>query len=159
LPTTLIAISTSKQSTLFFLLAFRPCLHSSHTHTQTRTHARIHTHTHTRARARAHARTHTHTHTHTHTRYGDQIEAKDAEDLRKKLKDLREFVNSEDATAESIKERVGAVQKDSLKVFDAAAKKQQAEKKAAEGEDEGSDDKKKKADDAEFEDVNSKKKK
>jgi molecular chaperone DnaK len=89
-------------------------------------------------------------------RYKDQIEESDSDDLKTKIKDLREYVASEDATATEIKERVGEVQKESLKVFDAAAKKQAAEK---EGEDaDAANSEKKSADDGEFEDVKDEKK-
>lgn len=69
------------------------------------------------------------------------------------LKDLREFVSSEEANAAEIKERIGAVQKASLKVFDTVAEESAAAKEAEEGEKS-----EKKADDAEFEDVKEKKK-
>jgi molecular chaperone DnaK len=86
--------------------------------------------------------------------YADQVPEDLKEELKTKLKDLREFIANEDNDGAAIKEQVGETQKFSLKVFDAAAKKNnEAENAAA---DEG-DDKKKQADDADFEDVNDKK--
>lgn len=90
--------------------------------------------------------------------YGDQITKEEADDVRAKVKELREFIATEDADAAAIKTRVGEVQKASLKVFDAAAKKSAADNAAKEDGDKSDNGAGKKADEAEFEDVKKDKK-
>lgn len=78
--------------------------------------------------------------------YRDQIDADKITELEAKIAEVKEYMNSDDATAETIQERVGQLQKDQLAVFESVYKNKGSE---GEGEAEGE----KKAEDADFEDV------
>jgi len=78
--------------------------------------------------------------------FKEQIEDEAADALRKEIADFEEFMSTEEADSDEIRERAGELQKSSLKVFE------QAYKKKAE-ENSGGDDDEKKAEEADFEDV------
>jgi len=83
--------------------------------------------------------------------FKEQIEDEAADELRKKIADFEEYMSTEEADSDEIRERAGELQKESLKVFE------QAYKKKAEENSDGDDDEaggEKKAEEADFEDVN-----
>jgi molecular chaperone DnaK len=73
--------------------------------------------------------------------FKEQIDAAAADDLKKQIADFREYLGSDDANAEEIRTKSGAVQQASLKVFEAVYKNAGGEGGEA------------KADEADFEDV------
>jgi len=80
--------------------------------------------------------------------YKDQLDQGKVDDLKVKIKNLQDFLKSDEGTAETVREKVGEFQKDQLDVFQDVYNK----KDAGEADE-------KKADDAEFEDVKDDKKK
>merc|ERR550514_373660 len=78
--------------------------------------------------------------------FKEQIEDEAGDELRKKIADFEEYMSTEEADSDEIRERAGELQKNSLKVFE------QAYKKKAEENSESSDGDSK-AEEADFEDV------
>merc|ERR1719201_1842129 len=82
--------------------------------------------------------------------FKEQSEDEAGDELRKKIADFEEYMSTEEADSDEIRERAGELQKDSLKVFEQAYKKK-AEENSGDSDDEAGSEEK--AEEADFEDV------
>lgn len=88
--------------------------------------------------------------------FKDQLNDEQAAELRAKIAETREVMEKEGADAEEIRKASSDLQAASLNTFEEAYKKKSSENDDS-AKSTSDDDKKKSADDADFEDVNSKK--